>query len=151
MVRSLLAGAVLMTWLGAAQAQSSKPEDSGSKVLLENAQVRVMEMRFKPGAKFETSNHPNRFIYGLTDGALLFSPPGKTPYELSFKSGEALWLPAQAITTQNEGDREVRALVVELKDIRAPKGRRAPAPKSAARAGAKAAAVPAKTPAQPRN
>ena len=33
--------------------------------------------------------------------------------------------PAQAIATQNEGDKEVRALVVELKDVRA-KSRRAP-------------------------
>ena len=79
----------------AAQAQS--PAADESRVVLENEQVRVIEMRFKPGAKFDIPGHPNRFIYGLSDGALLFSPPGKTPYELSFRSGEALWLPAESM------------------------------------------------------
>ena len=121
MSRFILTLAALAFGLGAAQAQNT----DAAKVLLENEQVRVIEMRFKPGVKFDTLSHPNRFIYGLSDGALLFSPPGRTPYELSFKAGEALWLPAQAIATQNEGDKEVRALVVELKDVRA-KSRRAP-------------------------
>jgi quercetin dioxygenase-like cupin family protein len=129
----ILVAAALLHGFGSAQAQTSQPSDT-AKVLLENEQVRVIEMRFKPGAKFDTQSHPNRFIYGLSDGALLFSPPGKTPYELSFKAGEALWLPAQAMATQNEGDKEVRALVVELKDVRA-KGRRSAPAKSAKAAG----------------
>ena len=130
MSRFILAAAALACSFGAAHAQNNDT----AKVLLENEQVRVIEMRFKPGVKLDTLSHPNRFIYGLSDGALLFSPPGRTPYELSFKAGEALWLPAQAMATQNEGDKEVRALVVELKDVRA-KGKRAPAGRAARAAG----------------
>ena len=43
------------------------------------------------------------------------SPAGKTPYELTFKTGEALWLPADATVTQNDTDKDVRTLVIELK------------------------------------
>ncbi len=130
MSRVILAAAALVYGFGSAHAQNS----DAAKVVLENEQVRVIEMRFKPGMKLDTTSHPNRFIYGLSDGALLFSPPGRTPYELSFKAGEALWLPAQAMATQNEGDKEVRALVVELKDLRV-KGNRAAPAKSAKAAG----------------
>ena len=132
MSRFILAAAAMTYGLAAAHAQNH----DAAKVLLENEQVRVIEMRFKPGVKFDTTSHPNRFIYGLSDGALLFSPPGRTPYELSFRAGEALWLPAQAMATQNEGDKEVRALVVELKDVRAKRG--APAARTTGRTKATA-------------
>jgi hypothetical protein len=119
MSRFILAAAVLTFGVATAQAQTN----DNAKVLLENEQVRVIEMRFPAGTRLDTLSQPNRFIYGLSDGALLFSPPGRTPYELSFKAGEALWLPAATMATRNEGDKEVRALVVELKDIRG-KGKR---------------------------
>ena len=111
--------------IAAAHAQAAKPADSETATgLLENEQVRVREMRFKPGAKTPASSNPNSFVYALTDGALVFAPPGRTPYELTFKAGEALWLPAQSTTTANETNREIRVLVVEIK-ARAPSGKRA--------------------------
>jgi hypothetical protein len=58
---------------------------------------------------------PNTFLYALTDGAIVFTPPGRKGYELTFKAGEALWLPSQETATANEGDKEVRALLVEIK------------------------------------
>jgi beta-alanine degradation protein BauB len=135
--RLLIAVMALGLCAGAAQAQNSKPDNPDApKVLLENEQVRVLEVRFKAGGKADILNHPNRFIYALSDGALLFSPPGKTPYELSFKTGEALWLPAQQIATRNEGDKDVRALVVELKEVSRGRGKRAAA-KDAPRAAGK--------------
>lgn len=111
-------GLMLATAVGQErQEQKMEPPSGGieTKSLLDNEQMRVVEMRFKPGAKTETLSHPNRFLYALTDGSLVFSPPGKTPYELSFKRGEALWLPADSTATQNDGDEDVRTLVVELK------------------------------------
>jgi hypothetical protein len=56
---------------------------------------------------------------------------------MSFQAGEALWLPSQTTALANEGSKEIRALVVEIKE-KAPTARRA-APKS------KAAGKPAKT------
>jgi quercetin dioxygenase-like cupin family protein len=132
---------------GAALAQDAKADTGeGTKVLLENEQVRVTEMRFKPGTKIDSLSHRNRFVYALTDGALVFKPPGRTAYELSFKAGEALWLPAQTTGTENDTDKEVRALVVDLKEM--PRGAKPAAPKPKAVNAAKpapAAKKPAKT------
>ncbi len=114
MMRLPLTIAALALICSAAQAQDTK-STADAKPLIENAQIRVVEMTFQPGAKTGIVNQPNRFVYALTDGALVFSPPGKRPYELSFKAGEALWLTGEAMTTENDTDREVRALVVELK------------------------------------
>src|SRR5262249_11540842 len=114
MTRLPLAIAALAMMIGAGQAQSAKPA-ADTKSLIDNAQVRVVELTFQPGAKTGIVNQPNRFVYALTDGALVFSPPGKRTYELSFKDGEALWLTGDAMATENDTDKEVRALVVELK------------------------------------
>ena len=143
MTRLLLTIAVLAVTCFAAQAQSAKPAQTDTKPLIDNAQVRVVEMSFQPGAKTGIVNHPNRFVYALTDGSLVFSPPGKRPYELTFKAGEALWLTGEAMATENDTNKEVRALVVELKAPVRPatpaKGRR----KAAAKA--KTGRVPGKT------
>jgi hypothetical protein len=120
MSRFVVTAAVLALTVGAAQAQTAKSASTDSKPLLENERMRVIEVVFKPRSKTATLNNPNRFVYALTDGALVFRPPGKTPFELSFKAGEALWLPSDPMVTENDGEKEVRALVVELRDVARP-------------------------------
>src|SRR5262245_55585089 len=78
------------------------------KTVLDSDRVRVIEVSLKPGAKSATLALPNRLIYGLTDGTIVFSPPGRTPYELTFKAGEALWLPSQSMGAENDGSKEDR-------------------------------------------
>jgi quercetin dioxygenase-like cupin family protein len=109
----LFAAAALFLTAGICGAQETKDT---AKTLLQNERVRVMEVSFKPGAKTSAVSQPNRFLYALTDGALVFAPPGRTPYELSFKAGEAIWLPSQPMATENDSGKEVRALVVEFKE-----------------------------------
>lgn len=115
--------ALALTILPAA-ASHAQNAVSDPKSLLDNEQIRVKELRLAPGAKRPSEERPNTFLYALTDGALVFTPPGRTGYELTFKAGDALWLPAQAAGTANEGDKEVRALVVEVK-ARPPASRKA--------------------------
>jgi quercetin dioxygenase-like cupin family protein len=119
MKRLVLTAALLAITAGSGEAQdkpaAEKLSPAETKQLLDNAQMRVLEVRFKPGAKSSEISHPNRFIYALSDGALVFSPAGKRAYELSFSKGEALYLPAETTATRNESDQEVRALVVEVK------------------------------------
>jgi len=99
---------ILPASIAFAQNQPGRP-------LLENEQIKVRELRLAPGAKQPAEARPNTFLYALTDGSLVFTPPGRTAYELTFKAGEALWIPSQETATANEGDKEVRALVVEIK------------------------------------
>src|ERR1700719_4077062 len=112
----LLAFAILLLLTLVAQAQERKPEPEVSKVLLDHERVRVIEVRVKPGAKFELKGHPYQFVYMLTDGSLVFSPPGKQPFELMLRAGEVSLLPSQSTATENDSDKEVRAVVVEIKE-----------------------------------
>jgi hypothetical protein len=116
--------ALALTLLPAASvlAQDAPPAKAPGAALLENEQIRVREVRFAPGARQPAAARPNTFFYALTDGSLVFSSPGRKEYELTFKAGEALWLPSQETATANEGNKEVRALMVEIK-ARAPAGK----------------------------
>ncbi|MFZ5690784.1 MAG: hypothetical protein ACOY5F_05970 [Pseudomonadota bacterium] len=130
-----LALTILPASLSLAQTAPAAP-----KSLLENEQIRVREIRMAPGAKQPSAARPNTFLYALTDGSIVFTPPGRKGYELTFKAGEALWLPSQETAASNEGDKEVRALLVEIKG-RAPaaakKGRATKAKKGSKKGAAK--------------
>jgi beta-alanine degradation protein BauB len=103
------------------------------KKLLENDRMRVIEGTFKPGAKAARHSVPEHLLYILTDGALVFKQDGKTPYEMTFKRGDAYAVAPQTLAAENDGDQEVRILIVELKQ---PKGT-AREPTRGKRAGAK--------------
>ena len=99
-----------------ASAQQPKPSATETfRSLLENEQVSVKEMRLRPGAKIAPATYPNSFVYGLTEGAIVYTLPGKTPFEITFHAGEAVWIPSQLTATANETDKEIRVLVVEIK------------------------------------
>ncbi len=59
---------------------------------------------------------------------------------MSFRAGEALWIPSQLAATSNETDKEIRALVVEIKQKPAVKS--GAKSKSKAKTGSKAGAKP---------
>lgn len=113
-------------------------QNAPSKSLLENEQIRVREIKIAPGAKLPAEQKPNTFLYALTDGSLVFTPPGRKGYELPFNAGEAIWLPSQETATSNEGDKEVRALLVEIK-ARPPAGKKGRAPKGGKKGAKKGA------------
>lgn len=112
----MLVAAVLVIGLGAVRAQDAKQGAGGqSRTLLDNDRFKVVELHLEPGAKIELPSTPNQFAYLLTNATLVFSRPGHTPYELSFKAGEATLLPAQSTHAENASRTEVRAVMVELK------------------------------------
>lgn len=133
--------ALALTLLPAASglAQDAPPAKAPGTPLIENEQIRVREVRFAPGAKLPATARPNTFFYALTDGSLVFTPPGRKEYELTFRAGEALWLPSQETATSNEGNKEVRALMVEIK-ARAPAGKAGKKGAKGKKGGKKAAA-----------
>lgn len=139
-MKRFLIGAFLLAMLNPAVAQNARPaEPENGPRLLENEQIKVRELRLKAGAKTASQSFPNTFLYALTDGAVVFAPPGRTPYELTFKTGEALWLSAQQAAMANETGKDIRALLVEIKQrpVAAAKG------KAKSGKGSKAKAKPA--------
>ena len=140
MIRILSIAFVLALASLPAAAQSVRNGNAeAARALLENTQIKVREWRLKPGERTGTQNYPNSFVYALTDGALVFTPPGRTPYELSFKAGEALWLPSQSTAAANETGKEVRTLVVEIKEKAPVAGKSKAKAKSKAQAAGKQA------------
>jgi quercetin dioxygenase-like cupin family protein len=85
------------------------------KKVLDNERMRVLEARMKPGAKVPLHSHPDHMIYMQTDGSITLKLPGKMPYQMMLNAGEALFLTAQTRAEENDSDKEVRFIVVELK------------------------------------
>jgi len=113
----LVAAALLaVTSLARAQDKPVTPPDS-YRVVMENERVRMIEVHVKPHSKVNVESPPNRerFLYMLSDGALILAPPGKTPYEFALQAGETAVFPAVSPTVENDTDSAVRALMVEVK------------------------------------
>ena len=116
----LAAGALLaVTSYAAAQADPEKPvtPPDSYRVVMENDRMRMIEVHIKPRSKVHVDSPANRdrFLYMLTDGALVLAPPGKTPYEFALHAGETAVFPAVSPVVENDTNQAVRALMVEIK------------------------------------
>src|SRR2546423_15289988 len=113
----LVAGLLIAaTSLATAQDKPVTPPDS-YRIVMENERVRMIEVHVKPRSKVNVDSEPGRerFLYMLSDGALILAPPGKTPYEFALHAGETAVFPAVSPTVENDTDSAVRALMVEVK------------------------------------
>ena len=86
-----------------------------TKVLLENDQVRVIQIETAPGEVTPWHSHPNYLLYALTDGKLETTEKGKTATVLNIKAGEALFMPAVTHMAKNVGTTTVKLVLTELK------------------------------------
>jgi quercetin dioxygenase-like cupin family protein len=85
------------------------------KVLLDNDQVRVLDVRIPPGQKIAMHSHPANVVYYVTDYKLKgTSPDGKTAIREG-KAGTALSFGPTTHAVENVGDTEVHLVQVEMK------------------------------------
>lgn len=92
-----------------------KVNPAGTKLLFENAEVRIYEFRVKPGEKIAMHSHPDHSVYFLSGGKVRFTlPDGKTE-ERETKSGEAIFSNALSHAAENIGATEVRGVATEMK------------------------------------
>jgi hypothetical protein len=84
---------------------------------MENDRMRMIEVHIKAHSKVNVDSPANRerFLYMLSDGALILAPPGKTPYEFALHAGETAVFPAVSPVVENDTNSAVRALMVEIK------------------------------------
>jgi quercetin dioxygenase-like cupin family protein len=83
-------------------------------VRLNNASVRVLEFRAKPGEKLPMHTHPAYVNYNFTGGKTTFTfPDGKTAVRDS-AAGSVTWNESEAHAGQI-GDTESHGLLVEFK------------------------------------
>jgi len=85
------------------------------KVVLENARVRVLDYRDKPGDKTKLHHHRPFVLYILSPFTRRLTFPDGTTKERAFKVGEVLWMDEQSHIGHNVGATESHALIVEPK------------------------------------
>jgi quercetin dioxygenase-like cupin family protein len=85
------------------------------KVLLENAQVRVLAVKIKPGEKVPMHSHPASVSYVLTDGKLHITLADGKIVDKEPKAGAATWSDAVTHAVENAGTSEFSQVQIELK------------------------------------
>ena len=101
----------------AAKAAPAKKGEPVSKVFLDNDQVRIVEVTFRPGDAGDSVARPQRVIHVIKGGTLtLHYPDGKTE-KLAWKTGDTQLRPASpAYAPKNEGKSDVVLLVANVKE-----------------------------------
>ena len=84
------------------------------KVVIENDQVRLLEVRGKAGTKIPLHVHPAYVAYNVNDMKAEFADGTGKTQEVTSKAGEALWKEPEAHAVTMESD-DARVLVLELK------------------------------------
>ena len=90
-------------------------DDQKLAVKFENNQVRVLELRLKPGEGEGFHAHPQYLLYALTDYRVKNTSADGTSKIFERKAGDIFWGEPITHKGENVGNTDVRALIVELK------------------------------------
>ena len=85
------------------------------KVVQENAQVRILDVRMKPGDKTEMHSHPAVVACAVTGGKFKFTSPDGQSMEIELDPGAAMYMDAVEHATENVGATEGHVILIELK------------------------------------
>ncbi|MCL4746192.1 MAG: hypothetical protein KJZ83_12365 [Burkholderiaceae bacterium] len=85
------------------------------KVILENAQVRVLEYKDMPNVKTHQHSHPAFVLYALTPFKRKIHLPDGKVLMREFKAGDVMYSPAQTHIGENVGNTPTHVIMVELK------------------------------------
>lgn len=92
-----------------------KADPAHCAAMSENSQVRIVKCHFGPGEKLNMHSHPDSVVVFLTDSkGEQISADGKKE-DVIHKAGDAIYQPAITHESQNTGDTENSAVVIELK------------------------------------
>ncbi|TGD59811.1 cupin domain-containing protein [Flavobacterium humi] len=86
------------------------------RVVLENENVRVLELEIAPGEIVPWHSHPNHVAYALTDAKLEITDKGKAPVVADIKAGEAMYIPAVTHMAKNLGTAPAKIIVTEIRN-----------------------------------
>ena len=110
--------AVLFTISLASVAMAQDPVKVDAKhytVEFENAQVRVLRIKYGAHEKSVMHRHPNSVAIFLTDSNATFTFPKGDPQNIVSKAGETRFTPGGLHLPENTGDQPFEVILVELK------------------------------------
>lgn len=90
-------------------------------VLLENARVRVLAVRVRPGEKVPLHSHPANVTYFLGDATLRITSADGSSVVRAIKAGVASWNEPVTHAVENVGTKDFTEVQVELKNPAAAK------------------------------
>jgi quercetin dioxygenase-like cupin family protein len=111
----LVVGMSVLAVVMAKAQDPAKVDPQHYKVLLDNEDVRILDVRQKPGDKSPMHSHPKHAVYWLTGSTLKFtSSDGKTN-TVTTKAGQVAWRDPETHMVEIVGKTESHALDIELK------------------------------------
>lgn len=119
-------GALAMISAQMARAQDpAKVAPDNYKVAFENDNVRVCNVTVPAGGKVAMHSHPDHVAYAINGGKIKFTYADGKSKDVEMKTGEAMFIKAEAHSGENIGKDEIKLVVFELKK---PAGSAAKAP-----------------------
>lgn len=100
---------------GAFGQDAAKIDPTIYKCTLENEQMRLCEVTFKPGAKIALHSHPDRVVYSVGGGTLTVTGSDGKTKDYTYQPGQAFWFTSSSHSAVNNGNVEVKLVMVELK------------------------------------
>ena len=105
-----------------ALAQDAVFTEGGSyRVVLENDLIRVLEIFSRPRTWLcgdGEHSHPAHLTVALSDARVRVTLPDGEKIDTSHRLGDVFWSEAETHTVENVGSGSVRALLIELKELR---------------------------------
>lgn len=118
MIRHSLLAAMLCASVGASAQDAVQTDGDKYKVVLENAQVRVLEYRDLPGNMTHLHKHPEFVVVAMTPfRRQLHLPDGRT-LTRDFKAGDVTYSAGQSHIGANVGSSPTHVLLIEMKGER---------------------------------
>ena len=95
--------------------QDTARSSTGSRILLDNARVRVFERRIRAGEKTRMHSHPDHVIYGLKDSRTKYIYPDGTEKIIELKTGDVIFKQAETHIAKLISPKESLDILIELK------------------------------------
>ena len=115
-LRAPLACALLLACAGAAAQDPATVGTEIYKCKLDNAQTRVCEVTFAPGAKMGSHSHPAHVVYVIQPGTLRITDESTGKAEdHAFKAGDTVWMDPVKHHAENVGKTTLKGVVVEFR------------------------------------
>ena len=83
------------------------------KTLLENDQVRVLQMELRAGEMDQTHSHPSETVYFVRGGKIKIHLPDGGVAEADIPDGHVMWNEAWTHQVENVGTSDILAIIVE--------------------------------------
>jgi quercetin dioxygenase-like cupin family protein len=116
----VITGLTMLVSAAASAQDPVKVDPDHYKVVLDNAQVRVLRIHYGPHEKSVMHHHPAAVAVFLADGDVKFTSPDGKSQETHVKAGEAQWTAAQDHLPENLSEKPLEVMLVEVKAKGAP-------------------------------